>query len=270
MLAYRRKKTRKSKSSRKQTRRRLRRIGGGPNNNNNLNLRMLIPSLRLPPAVKRPATPQYNEPTPVPDEWKQPRAENVYATVSRNEHYPEKLDICPPLYISPYEAKHLYRNNNSSNEEEYEDKPFAYPVLTREIVMGKKLKLGTNYIFAIKVSEPTKIYFYLDNASGSFRDREEWSTPEKAANFAERLERKFRGNFVTNWGSHRRITHNCLTNNEPAICAGDFELENSQYVTINNNSGHYYPQGECLNYTKHLFQELGFKKVEVNPLQLEQ
>lgn len=225
----------KSRSRRRSTRKQR----GGNNNNNNP-----IPTF-LPPPVVRPTTPTFNAPTPIPNNWRQPRAENRYTSVAANELFPEKVDVCPPLY-DPFTGE-LVR----------------YPFLTQEDVKAKELEVDTPYIFAIKVSEPDKIYYYKDEIFLEVRRTEEEMRKAYAV-----LEQGVRGNRTTNRGWSRRVTHNCLTGNEDAICAGDFSLRNSKHIVINNGSGHYRPNPECLKYTKSLFQALGFAKVEMNPLAL--
>jgi hypothetical protein len=73
----------------------------------------------------------------------------------------------------------------------------------------------------------------------------------------------------------KRLVHTFLSEAGPVIAAGEFEIQEDMYtVKISNDSGHYLPPPEVLNYAKCVFQSKGYfvipsvtfpKKKDVSP-----
>lgn len=95
-----------------------------------------------------------------------------------------------------------------------------------------RLPEGT-YIYAIRASDPTEIYYMSPTDTYDCND-----------------------------GSELEIYHSCLTGGEDVIAAGEIYVEDETY-TITNKSGHYEPDAESLYYVKCLMEELGYPNVSM-------
>jgi hypothetical protein len=83
------------------------------------------------------------------------------------------------------------------------------------------------YIWVVRASNPNTI-FYLDELDSRGRP-------------ATQL-------YECDGGGKRARNHSCIANNEPILCAGDFEVNNAdKTVNIRNKSGHYLPDFECID-----------------------
>jgi hypothetical protein len=102
-----------------------------------------------------------------------------------------------------------------------------------------ELELDKPYIFAISVSESNNIYIHPENIN------------------------KFHCNKVGyQLFKNTPITHNCLVNdNESVISAGTLKLNSRNTLEISNNSGHYKPSFESLDYAECLLKGKGFENI---------
>jgi len=97
------------------------------------------------------------------------------------------------------------------------------------------LEIDELYMFAIGVSEPNNIYVY----------------PESKNKFIHCRRKK-----------KLHITHNCLVKkNENVISAGMIKVINKDTIEITNDSGHYKPNSESLDYAECLLKKMGFVNV---------
>ena len=118
---------------------------------------------------------------------------------------------------------------------------------------------GFRYIYVIRKDAPQTVY-YMNETESYYSDKTYYVCDESA--------RGIDGKKGWYGRTRKRINHNCLAHNTNIICGGEFELIDSQSNTlrINNQSGHYQPNRECLNYAKCIFESLGYNTLIKNAI----
>lgn len=112
-------------------------------------------------------------------------------------------------------------------------------ILFNNSLTRKEPPIGS-YIFVIRVSNPSKIY-YMD----------EDILMNTAMNCVTKVP--------------KIIHHDCLGHNENVICAGTLDFHGKRQVTVRNNSGHYLPKSECLHYVSSILKKrLGYRVIDFN------
>lgn len=149
------------------------------------------------------------------------------------------VNECKPKKDYNFSQKIINRNcpsklcycNKCNNQKEVK-----YYILTNI----NNLMIDTQYIYAIKISEPNNIYYSIDDDTNQNSDKYiyyDCNDPNKIT---------------------RALNHSCLVNNENVICAGEMKRDKIKPDTlnINNKSGHYQPDKEALSYVACLLNNL--------------
>ena len=124
--------------------------------------------------------------------------------------------------------------------------PLCYKNTGKQIVfdhvLTRREPAKGEYLFVIRASEPTKIYYFSADL-------------DILMNAAMSCETK----------KPKVIHHDCLGRNQKVICAGTLIFHGYRRVTLINNSGHYLPKAECLHYTSDILKKrLGYRIADFN------
>ena len=114
-------------------------------------------------------------------------------------------------------------------------------IMFNDVLTRKEPSKG-EYLFVIRASKPTKIYY-----------------------FSAEMNLLMNTAMTCNTKEPRVIHHDCLGHNEKVICAGTLIFHGNRRVTLINNSGHYLPKAECLHYTSDILKKrLGYRIADFN------
>lgn len=122
------------------------------------------------------------------------------------------------------------------------------PLHYLQIQPGKRI-LPDVYLYVIRKSEPTILYYYPNYEPGD-ESKTEFLYLQVCPNQNVRY---------SEWDIH----HNCIAKNEEVLAAGSFSVLQNDPTTLymNEQSGHYRPRVSSMEYVKCLIEKMGFRFV---------